>query len=202
MKRPAAGEDGQNHGAFRLGDWWAQPELGRITRADESHRLEPRVIAVLAHLAQRQGEVVTREQLELEVWRGALVSYDAVTSTIVKLRRVLKDNPKQPHFIAAIPKRGYCLIASVAHRTMWNGNGNRADTDITVEPGDTQDAEPAIVATDGIRSSPHELRIADWTIDYRAHRMTDGRQEIKIGTQGVAGTRISVGAGGRNRFAQ
>jgi adenylate cyclase len=56
---------------------------------------------------------VSRESLETEVWRGAIVGYDALTNTIIKLRKALADSAKQPRYIATIPKKGYQLIADV-----------------------------------------------------------------------------------------
>lgn len=68
---------------------------------------------VLVYLASRPHEVVSRDELEQEVWRGALVGYDAVTSTVIKLRKALGDSARQPDFIATVPKRGYRMIAEV-----------------------------------------------------------------------------------------
>jgi TolB-like protein len=68
---------------------------------------------VLVYLARHAGEVVSRESLETEVWRGAIVGYDALTNTINKLRKALADSAKQPRYIATIPKKGYQLIADV-----------------------------------------------------------------------------------------
>jgi TolB-like protein len=70
---------------------------------------------VLVYLAQRQGEVVTREELEQHVWRGALVGYDAVTNTVIKLRKALGDDAREPGIVATIPKRGYRLVAPVRY---------------------------------------------------------------------------------------
>jgi TolB-like protein/DNA-binding winged helix-turn-helix (wHTH) protein/Flp pilus assembly protein TadD len=106
-----------NHGqkGFYIGDWQASPAQGLLTRGSESEHLEPKAMEVLVYLASRPGEVVTREELEREVWRGALVGYDAVTSTIIKLRKALQDNARQPNYIATIPKKGYQLIASITY---------------------------------------------------------------------------------------
>ena len=106
-----------NHGqkGFYIGDWQVSPAQGLLTRGSESEHLEPRAMEVLAYLASRPGEVVTREELEREVWRGALVGYDAVTSTVIKLGRALQDNARQPRFIATIPKKGYQLIATISY---------------------------------------------------------------------------------------
>jgi TolB-like protein/DNA-binding winged helix-turn-helix (wHTH) protein len=100
---------------FYIGDWQVTPAQGLLTRGSESVRLEPKAMEVLVYLASRPAEVVTREELERDVWRGALVGYDAVTATIIKLRKALQDSARQPRFIATIPKKGYQLIASITY---------------------------------------------------------------------------------------
>ena len=107
----------RGQGDFYIGDWRVSPAQGILTRGSESERLEPKAMEVLVYLASQPGEVVTREALERDVWHGALVGYDAVTSTIIKLRKALGDNARQPHFIATIPKKGYQLIASITDLT-------------------------------------------------------------------------------------
>jgi TolB-like protein/Tfp pilus assembly protein PilF len=59
--------------------------------------------------------VVTREELEKNVWRGAIVGYDAVTNSVIKLRKALGDHAREPGIIATIPKRGYRLVAPVRY---------------------------------------------------------------------------------------
>jgi len=68
---------------------------------------------VLVYLVSRPQEVISREDLERDIWRGALVTDDAITATIIKLRKALDDNARQPRIIATVPKRGYKLIAPV-----------------------------------------------------------------------------------------
>ena len=68
--------------AFRLGDWIVDPDTDQIRCGSKTTKLEPKVMDVLAYLASRQGEVVSREELERDVWHGALVGYDSVTSSI------------------------------------------------------------------------------------------------------------------------
>ncbi|MEJ2179020.1 MAG: winged helix-turn-helix domain-containing protein [Gammaproteobacteria bacterium] len=106
-----------NEKGFIVDDWKVSPAEGVLSRGDEIVRLEPKVVEVLAYLASRQGDVVSREELERDVWRGALVGYDAVTATVIKLRKALRDNAKQPRIIVTVPKRGYQLIASVTELT-------------------------------------------------------------------------------------
>ena len=79
-EEPSADISSYRH--FRVGDWLVESDEGRLSRGDESVRVEPKAMEVLVYLAERRGEVVTREELERHVWRGALVGYDAVTSTV------------------------------------------------------------------------------------------------------------------------
>ncbi|MEN8711157.1 MAG: winged helix-turn-helix domain-containing protein [Arenicellales bacterium] len=86
-----------------------------IKKEDVIVHLEPKVMEVLVYLASRQGEVVTRDEIERDVWHGALISYDAITSTVIKLRKAFQDDARKPRIIATIPKRGYQLIAAVQY---------------------------------------------------------------------------------------
>lgn len=98
---------------FRVADWTVDPATHRLQRGDIEVRLEPKVMALLVCLAQRAGEPVTREELERQVWNGTVVGYDALTSSIIKLRKALGDDSRQPRFIETVSKKGYRLIAPV-----------------------------------------------------------------------------------------
>jgi TolB-like protein/DNA-binding winged helix-turn-helix (wHTH) protein/Flp pilus assembly protein TadD len=111
--------------SFFLDDWRVSPAEGLLVRGNELVRLEPKAMQVLVYLASRSGDVVTREELEQNVWRGELVGYGAVTNTVIKLRKALQDDPRQPRFIATIPKKGYQLIASTVFPE--NGDNPRPD---------------------------------------------------------------------------
>ena len=98
---------------FYIADWEVHAASDRIRHGDTEIKLEPKVMAVLVCLADRHGELVTREQLEREVWGGTVVGYDALTSSIIKLRKALGDNSRHPRFIETVSKKGYRLIAPV-----------------------------------------------------------------------------------------
>jgi len=105
--------DSLHANGFQLEDWRIVPAEGTLARGDEVVHLEPKAMEVLVYFASRPGDVITREDLERNVWRGAIVGYDAVTNTIIKLRKALGDDARQPRFISTIPKRGYKLICQV-----------------------------------------------------------------------------------------
>ena len=64
-------------------------------------------------LAGRPGGVVSREELLSLVWPGVVVGDEALTQSVIKLRRALGDNPRSPAYIETISKRGYRFIAPV-----------------------------------------------------------------------------------------
>lgn len=70
---------------------------------------------VLVCLADRPGEVVSRDALLQAVWGDSIVGEEAITVAISELRRILKDNTKSPHYIETIRKGGYRLITEVRH---------------------------------------------------------------------------------------
>ncbi len=99
--------------ALRVGEWDVAPELNQISRAGECVRLEPKAIELLAFLAQRAGEVVSREELLTALWPGVIVGDNALTQVVAKLRKALGDTARKPTYIEAISKRGYRLISEV-----------------------------------------------------------------------------------------
>jgi TolB-like protein/DNA-binding winged helix-turn-helix (wHTH) protein/Tfp pilus assembly protein PilF len=98
---------------FQVGDWIADPDSGRLYREGAEVKLEPKVMNVLVCLVQHQGRVVSREDLEANVWAGMVVGYDAISGSIIKLRKALGDDSHHPQYIETISKRGYRLIAPV-----------------------------------------------------------------------------------------
>jgi TolB-like protein/DNA-binding winged helix-turn-helix (wHTH) protein/Flp pilus assembly protein TadD len=98
---------------FRVADWDVDPASNRLNRGEEVATLEPRVMEVLVYLAGRPGAVVTRPELEANVWAGTIVGYDSVTRAVQKLRKAFGDDPKHPAIIETVSKRGYRLVATV-----------------------------------------------------------------------------------------
>jgi len=70
-------------------------------------------MALLVHLVQNAGSMVSREQLFDAVWPGVVVSDDTLTQAVIKLRKAFGDNARQPRYIQTVPKRGYRLCAAV-----------------------------------------------------------------------------------------
>lgn len=100
-------------GCFFVAGWKVSPDTLRIKKGAKVVKLEPKVMQVLTFLANRPREVIHRQDLEEHVWQGVIVGYDAVTNTVIKLRKAFGDSSKNPTVIETIPKIGYRLIADV-----------------------------------------------------------------------------------------
>jgi TolB-like protein/DNA-binding winged helix-turn-helix (wHTH) protein len=102
---------------LRIGDWRVSPALCEITRNGEIVRLDERTMRLLLCLAERPGEIVSIDELLDQAWAGVAVSSDSVYQAVTSLRRALGDDPKNPRYIANVPRLGYRMVAQVTHET-------------------------------------------------------------------------------------
>jgi transcriptional activator of cad operon len=101
---------------LRIGAWCVDPKSGQMSRDGEIVRVEARTLRLLLCLAERPGEVVSIDDLLNQVWTGVVVTSDSVYQAVASLRRLLGDDPKQPTYIATVPRLGYRMVATV---TPW-----------------------------------------------------------------------------------
>lgn len=98
---------------FRVADWLVEPSLNRLTSDDRVVQLEPKLMDVLAYLAENAGRVVSKIEITDAVWPDLFITESVITRSIAGLRRAFGDDAKNPRFIETISKRGYRLIAVV-----------------------------------------------------------------------------------------
>jgi DNA-binding winged helix-turn-helix (wHTH) protein len=101
-----------------VNQWQLKPQENRIYSGQGYQDLQPRCMSLLQFLAERPGEVVSREALMDGVWQGRIVGEDALNNCVKKLRRSLNDDPRNPKVIETISKKGYRLVARV-RRHRW-----------------------------------------------------------------------------------
>lgn len=101
---------------FRFGLYELDGATGELRKDGKLRlRLQGQPLEVLLQLVTRAGQVVTREELRLQLWPAdTFVDYDHSLNTAVnKLRDALSDSADNPRFIQTVPRRGYRFIASV-----------------------------------------------------------------------------------------
>ena len=95
---------------------------GELNRNGKRLRLQGQPFLVLRVLLDRAGEVVTREELQRQLWEGeTFVDFDhGLNKAIAKLRDALDDPKATSKLIQTLPRRGYRLTAEVS----WIGPHN------------------------------------------------------------------------------
>jgi DNA-binding winged helix-turn-helix (wHTH) protein len=122
---------------IRFGPFQIDQQRQEVTKSGSRLKLQGKVYQVLLALIEKQGDVVTREELRLRLWPADThVNYDAnVNTTVNKLRQALGDSSDQPLYIETVPRKGYCLVvrpefddaplaAVVVPNSGLNGNGH------------------------------------------------------------------------------
>jgi two-component system, OmpR family, alkaline phosphatase synthesis response regulator PhoP len=95
-------------------DRFGEVEMDRaartVTRRGELVQLAPREFDLLLALYDRNGGVISRQDLLREVWghRGAVLTR-TVDIHVAELRRKLEDDPAEPRHILTVWKKGYRL---------------------------------------------------------------------------------------------
>jgi DNA-binding winged helix-turn-helix (wHTH) protein len=97
---------------IRFGPFQVDQQRQEVSKNGVRLKLQGKVYQVLMALIEKQGEVVTREELRLRLWPADThVNYDAnVNTTVNKLRQALGDSSEKPAYIETIPRKGYCLM--------------------------------------------------------------------------------------------
>src|SRR5450631_1349604 len=101
---------------FRFGVFEFDGNTGELRKDGKVRpRLQGQPLEVLLLLIERSGQVVTREDLRLQLWPAdTFVDYDhSLNAAVNKLREALSDSADNPRFIQTIPRRGYRFIASI-----------------------------------------------------------------------------------------
>src|SRR5262249_25234144 len=94
--------------SFRL-----DPVNACLWRGTKTIHLTPKAFAVLQCLAERYGQLVTKDFLLENVWPGTAVG-DAVLKVCVReIRKALGDRVGAPRFVSTVHRRGYRFIAGV-----------------------------------------------------------------------------------------
>ncbi len=82
--------------------------------ADERILLTPKAFAVLRHLVERAGRLVTHDELLDAVWPNTHIQPQAIKKLVLDLRKSLGDRAETPLFIETLHRRGYRFIAAVS----------------------------------------------------------------------------------------
>ena len=95
-------------GPFRF-----EPASARLWEQDAEIKLTRKAALVLGALLEHPGAPVSKQDLFANVWRGTVVSDDALVTCIQEIRKALGDDSKQPVYIETRHRLGYRFAAPV-----------------------------------------------------------------------------------------
>src|SRR4051812_15703481 len=127
---------------IRFGLYEAKVESGELFKNGQKLRLQEQPFQVLMVLLEKQGEVVTREELQQRVWPSdTFVDFEhSLNTAINKVREALGDTAGNPRFLETLPRRGDRFIAP------GQGVGEMAAVDVTADKITTPVVETSVPA--------------------------------------------------------
>src|SRR6202453_4538264 len=99
-------------GAFELDFSTGELRSTAVPGPNNKVILREQVFQVLRMLLEREGKIVTREEIKGQLWpNDTVVDFDhSINAAIKALRRALGDSADNPRYIETLARRGYRLI--------------------------------------------------------------------------------------------
>jgi predicted ATPase/DNA-binding winged helix-turn-helix (wHTH) protein len=142
-------------------------------------RLGSRALEVLGVLAERAGEVVSKEDLLARVWPDTVVEESGLRVHIAALRKALGDGQGGARYVTNVPGRGYCFVSPL----------KRAERP-AAEPEPSCDDRGVTLPAPLDRILGRERAISDVSWLVSAHRLVS-----IVGAGGVGKTTVAVAVG-------
>ena len=100
---------------LQFGDYTVHRRERSLRKHEHRLKLHGQSFEILLVLTDRPGEVVTREQLQVALWKDdTFVDFEnGLNAAVKKLRQVLGDSAESPRYIETVPRVGYRFLAPV-----------------------------------------------------------------------------------------
>ena len=126
--------------AYQFGSFVVVPERRELLFNHVPVALGTRAFDLLVALLERQGRLVTKDELLAEVWSGTAVEENNLQVQISSIRKILRRDQKTAQSLVTLAGRGYRFIGSVSRIETTNilpaapGRGRSADREATSGP--------------------------------------------------------------------
>lgn len=123
-------------------------QRGELRKDGLKVHLADQPLQILRLLLERPGEIVTREELQHNLWASdTFVEFEhSINAAVKRLREAVGDSAENPRFIETIPRHGYRFIAPVVGRGLPPGPSATLDPDPRGPPPVRKQARWALVA--------------------------------------------------------
>src|SRR6186997_1160636 len=94
---------------IRFGPFSIPHDVDVLYRGETVVPLEPQAVRVLRYLAERQGDVVSKEELLDNVWPDVFTTDGVLKKAVSLIRRAIGDDATRPGLLETHHRRGYRL---------------------------------------------------------------------------------------------
>jgi DNA-binding winged helix-turn-helix (wHTH) protein/tetratricopeptide (TPR) repeat protein len=81
-----------------------------LWKGSDRIRLRPKTFALLKMLAERPGQLVTKNDLLDAIWKDCNVGDEALKHCVAEIRRALNDDSEKPRYVETVHRRGYRFL--------------------------------------------------------------------------------------------
>ncbi len=99
------------HRTYTFDEFTLDLDRGALLRVGTDVKLRPKSFEVLNYLVERQGLLVTKDELLDAIWGQTVVTEDAVTHCLSDIRTAIHDQSQK--MIRTVPRRGYIFDVAV-----------------------------------------------------------------------------------------
>ena len=109
----------------RIGTFELDLRSGELRADDQKTVLQEQPLQVLRMLVEREGEIVSREEIRKKLWpNDTIVEFDhSINAAIKNLRRALGDSADEPKYIETLARRGYRLMVAAERVSTDDSSG-------------------------------------------------------------------------------
>jgi predicted ATPase len=104
---------------IRFGPFLLENEPVCLSHGADPIKLRPKSLEVLVYLAERPGQLVSKEELLKRVWPGRVISDSGLRLCVCEIRTALGDDPEKPFYLKTIVGRGYRFLEGRDGRALF-----------------------------------------------------------------------------------
>jgi len=143
---------------YEFGDFHLDCGRFELVRAGQSLRLERKPLELLILLAQKDGQLATREEIAQRLWQSEVFvdTEHGINTAVRKIRHVLRDDAEESRYIQTVTGKGYRFIAPFKI-VYAQDKATSASTPANPVPALEDGSSVALAAPQQLSSSSHHL---------------------------------------------
>jgi cholera toxin transcriptional activator len=143
---------------YAFGAYELDTQTSELRKSGVRVKFAGQPLQVLTMLVERNGEIVTRQELKDALWKeGTFTDFDhGVDTAIERIRRTLGDSARTPMFIETLARRGYRFVAPARAVASSLPLSNRVDTPALAPPRKTRQLPRVAVLPFKTRAGDHK----------------------------------------------